>query len=660
MNELITTMLDWVAQHTLWAGLLVFLVAFSESVALFGLLVPGVVAMFGFGALIASGALEFWPVFFWAVGGAVAGDGLSYWLGRHYQDHLRGIWPFVRYPATLERGVSFFQKYGGKSVAIGRFFGPVRAIIPLVAGMMGMSPGRFLIANVSSALVWAPAYLLPGIVFGASLKLASEVAFRLVALMILVLVLGWGVFMLVRLAFRLIQPHATHLVQRLFEWGQLHRGFRGISAALADPEHPEARGLATLATLLILASTLFALLTGLMIDGDSASRFDLWIYSALQSLRTPWGDRVMVMITGLGDLSTVLLFSGLTTGLLFWQRHRRAAYYLLSATAFGVIAPLLLKAGLQIPRPPASPETLGPWSYPSAHVLQSLTIYGFYSVMLARVMAREWRWLPYSLVALLVAAVALSRLYLGVHWTTDVLGSLTLGLFWVALLGIAYYRHVTTQTHASHLVMAAAAILAVSLGVHGIDSEQRQQRYQSIAHTQTISKERWLKGLAELPDYRQDLSGSKTHPLDLQWAGSPGQLSERLTAQGWEAARMLSWRNLLRLISPSTALTSLPVLPQVHDAGHETLVLVKSVSPDSRLVLRLWETPLRVDPGQPLFVGNVSRQTKEVILDLLVLPVTRPGDLQPQQYLRHELMQMRGVTVVEQAGKLLVEALDTP
>jgi membrane protein DedA with SNARE-associated domain/membrane-associated phospholipid phosphatase len=653
VNDLITLLLRWVSEHTLWAGVLVFFVAFSESVALFGLLVPGVLAMFGFGALIASGALDFWPVFFWAVAGAVTGDGLSYWLGHHYQDQLRGVWPFARYPATLERGVAFFEKYGGKSVAIGRFFGPVRAIIPLVAGMMGMSPGRFLIANLSSALLWAPAYLLPGIVFGASLKLASEVAFRLVALMVLVLVLTWGVFMLARLAFRLIQPHATYLVQRIFDWGQLHRGFRGISTALADPDHPEAKGLTTLATLLILAAAFFALLTGLMIDGET--RFDRWVYSALQSLRTPWGDRVMVLITSLGDLSTTLIFSGLAVGLLFWLRHTRAAYYLLAATGFGVIAPLLLKAGLQIPRPPISPETLSGWSYPSAHVLRSMTIYGFYTVMLARSLVQEWRWLPYSLSALIVVAVALSRLYLGVHWITDVLGSITLGLFWVALLGIAYYRHVTPETHPGILVAAATLMLTLSLGIQGVGVEQRQLRYQDTRPIQTVSQSDWLSGAAKLPEYRQDLSGGNYQALDLQWAGSPQRLAEQLAKRGWEPARMLSWHNLLRLLSPSTHLTALPVLPQVHDARHESLVLVKPLSQDSRLVLRLWKTPRILDTGRPLFVGNVSRQSLEVTLDLFALPETVRGDHSPLTNLRQDLQSLPGLSVHERAGGLLLQ-----
>ncbi|MEJ2407204.1 MAG: DedA family protein, partial [Candidatus Thiodiazotropha sp.] len=268
MSEFLTQLVNWIGEHPLWAGMAVFFVAFAESVAMIGLLVPGVVAMFGFGALIATGTLEFWPVFGWAVAGAVAGDGLSFWLGRHFQNRLRGLWPFSRHPKTLERGIGFFQHYGGKSVAIGRFFGPVRAVIPLVAGMLGMSPWRFAFANLISALLWAPAYLLPGIVFGASLELASEVAFRLVLLLLLLLFLAWILFISARALFRLIQPHATQLVQRAFDWGQLHPGFRSISRALADPNHPDAKGLATLATLLLVTTLLFVLLTGVVLDGS--------------------------------------------------------------------------------------------------------------------------------------------------------------------------------------------------------------------------------------------------------------------------------------------------------------------------------------------------------------------------------------------------------
>lgn len=182
MTELLHQLLQWVQAHPVWAGIVVCLIAFAESVALIGILVPGVVMLFGVGALIAAGALDFWTICAWAVGGAVAGDSLSYWLGRHYHEQLQHLWPFSRHPKMLHGGIAFFHRNGGVSVFIGRFFGPVRATIPFVAGMLEMAPSHFLAANVGSALLWAPAYLLPGMAFGASLEAASSVALRLVIL----------------------------------------------------------------------------------------------------------------------------------------------------------------------------------------------------------------------------------------------------------------------------------------------------------------------------------------------------------------------------------------------------------------------------------------------------------------------------------------------
>ena len=129
--------------NPLWAGVIVFLIAMAESLAIVGVLVPGVVMMFGIGALIATGVLEFWPTFAWAVTGAVAGDGLSFFLGRFYQQQLTGIWPFTRYPQMLDRGVRFFERYGGKSVVFGRFVGPVRAVDPPGGGHDGYAIGSF-------------------------------------------------------------------------------------------------------------------------------------------------------------------------------------------------------------------------------------------------------------------------------------------------------------------------------------------------------------------------------------------------------------------------------------------------------------------------------------------------------------------------------------
>jgi len=166
MTEIFDQLLDWIRQHPEQAGLIVFSVSLIESLAIVGVLVPGVLILLGAGALIGAGVLDFWTMCLWAVLGAIIGDGLSYWLGHHFE-YLTGRWRWFRlHPDHLQKGVRFFEKYGDLSVALGRFFGPIRAVVPLVAGLMHMPPKRFYIANVLSALVWAPAYLIPGMVLG--------------------------------------------------------------------------------------------------------------------------------------------------------------------------------------------------------------------------------------------------------------------------------------------------------------------------------------------------------------------------------------------------------------------------------------------------------------------------------------------------------------
>lgn len=212
--------LSLIAQYPHWTLAGVFLIASGESLAVVGLIVPGAAGMVAAGALVALGALEFWPTLLAAVTGAVVGDGISYWLGHHYRDRLRSAWPFRRHPEWLSRGENFFRRHGAKSVLFGRFVGPARPIVPVVAGMLGMRPALFYTVNVLSALAWAPAYLLPGMAFGASLALAGAVAARLALLLILLVASVWLLLELVRWGFRALSPRAGRIAQRILRLGR--------------------------------------------------------------------------------------------------------------------------------------------------------------------------------------------------------------------------------------------------------------------------------------------------------------------------------------------------------------------------------------------------------------------------------------------------------
>ena len=632
LGEWIAALVEWVGANPHWTGFFVFLIALSESLAIIGMVVPGVVMMFAAGALIGAGAVEFWPMYWLAVAGAVLGDGLSFWLGRALQDRVAGIWPFSRHPESLDRGVDFFRRYGGKSVAIGRFFGPVRAVIPLVAGMLSMPPWRFLLANVVSALAWAVAYLAPGIVLGASLELASEVAFRLVALVVALLILLWFAGWAGHRIFLRIQPLSSRLVQWLLRRQERPGRAGRMAAALADPDHPEARGLAVLAGVLVLATIVFGLLLGGVLGAAPFAGADRFVGDWLSSLRTPVADHLMVFLTAPGDPWWLALVALTVFGALRVD-DRRSAWYWMAAVAFAFAAPILVKFALQVPRP-HTPEGYSQWGFPSAHALRTVVVYGFLAVVTSSLTPVGRRW-PYYLAAVLMAVlVGFSRVYLGVHWLSDVLGGVVLGLLWVAALGIAYRHHPHGYPRRRRVAVAlAAASILAALIQFGYRQEAEVARYAAPRTMTEMPVSLWLSGKPR-PTASNGLGGGRLVP-NLEYAGPLDGLRGAFADDGWVAAQSLGWANALKLLAPSLPVAKLPVLPRVYDGRHEELLLVRDDDQGRRLVLRAWPADVLLQPGGgPLWIAGIGVLERKVILDFVAyprerLPATPVADLLP-------------------------------
>jgi membrane protein DedA with SNARE-associated domain len=162
MDYLATEILAFVKANPGWAIFVIGLTAFGESFVFLSLLFPGTAILIASGALIPEGVLD--PVLPVVAGivGAVLGDAVSFWLGQKCGPFLPKIWHFRTHPEHLTRGFRFFARYGGTSIFIGRFFGPLRAVVPLAAGIMDMPTGRFYVANILSAVIWAPALVYSG------------------------------------------------------------------------------------------------------------------------------------------------------------------------------------------------------------------------------------------------------------------------------------------------------------------------------------------------------------------------------------------------------------------------------------------------------------------------------------------------------------------
>jgi membrane protein DedA with SNARE-associated domain len=163
-------LVEFVRLHEAWAAPIVFALAFAESLAFISLLVPAWAALVGIGVIIASGGLNFWPIWVAGAVGAALGDWLSYWVGIKLGPAVANVWPLSRSPDLLPQGEAFVKRWGVLAIFIGRFFGPLRASVPLVAGIFHMPYWSFQLANFSSAFVWAGVLLTLGDIVAVAIK----------------------------------------------------------------------------------------------------------------------------------------------------------------------------------------------------------------------------------------------------------------------------------------------------------------------------------------------------------------------------------------------------------------------------------------------------------------------------------------------------------
>lgn len=191
MDSLLSPVSAFVSEHQAWAGPILGVLTLLESMFLIGAFVPATALMLLAGGLIASGALDPAEVFVWCVVGAVIGDAVSFQIGR--QVGARAL----RHPSlrSRRRAVArtrlYARRYGVVSVFVGRFFGPLRAFVPVMVGMLQMKAWVFQLANVASAALWVGVLLAPGYLAARGLALLELQGW------VLWLVLGGGAIVVV-------------------------------------------------------------------------------------------------------------------------------------------------------------------------------------------------------------------------------------------------------------------------------------------------------------------------------------------------------------------------------------------------------------------------------------------------------------------------------
>ncbi|MGY4823287.1 bifunctional DedA family/phosphatase PAP2 family protein [Stutzerimonas chloritidismutans] len=439
MGQWLETLTQWLAGHPQWLGLALLIVACMECLAVVGLIIPGTLLVFAIAVLAGSGVLSLGETLLLGFIGGLIGDLLSYALGRRYHQGIRSLRGLRDHPEWLVQAEHYFQRYGVASLLVGRFIGPLRPMLPMTAGMLDMPLGRFLLVSLCAAAGWSMAYLLPGWSAGAAIRLPLEEGFWSEA----GIVVGALLTLIAATAF-----------------GSL-RGLRWVSALSA--------GLGV------------AILLGLFFGWPHLKELDEGLLTVIQGARSTTFDRIMVIVTRAGDFHTQLWAAVLLCLLLLVARQWRAALFAILTLLGTALANGALKATFARVRPEVLMEPLSSYSFPSGHSSAAFAFFLTLGVLAGRGQPPRLRLAWLVLASLPATAIALSRVYLGVHWTTDVTaGALLAACICAASLTLVQWR---SPLHAMAprvwwLILPACLGLLGAFSVWALPTAMQMYRYQ--------------------------------------------------------------------------------------------------------------------------------------------------------------------------------------
>ena len=454
----LTDVTAWLSANPGWLSLALFSTAFIESLAITGILVPGVAFLFTISVMAAQIDMPIMEVLVWAGLGAIAGDSLSFAIGRLFQGRLTSVWPLSRYPEQIRKAEGFFQLHGGKSVIIGRFVGPLRPVIPMIAGAFLMPWRRFLAFNIGSAIAWAPVYILPGFLVGGAL--ASDVQPPAHVYLVTGISLATlAVIYLVMFRFQLGLGDSSRLYQwlqrKMAQYETTHRFWR-----LYTNERPAQEGEFPLASLMLALGSLalFFLWGQLATMTNVIAPFDQLAMQWFSELRQPLLDAPAIAATLLGDPPVLTTAAVLACLALAFRGHYAAATHILLAAVMTIVLVWALKAAVGTVRPDQVVNPPSSGSFPSGHTAGITVFVTLLASFVAAETRNRKRWQTYILFSLPLIPVALSRLYLGVHWFSDIVGGLLLGLAITGATRASFSRFDRVPIAPDVLTMSAALV----------------------------------------------------------------------------------------------------------------------------------------------------------------------------------------------------------
>jgi membrane protein DedA with SNARE-associated domain/membrane-associated phospholipid phosphatase len=616
----------------------VLLVSLLESLAFVGIVVPGSTFIVFIGALSARGYWDLADLIWFAAVGAILGDGISFSLGKKgkilFTEDNR-----IFKASYLAKGQEFFKIHGAKSVFLGRFIGPVRPVIPFIAGLSRMETRKFYFWNVLSAMLWASASLLLGYFFGHAWNLvevwSSRAAAFLVALILFfvctyflekfLLTKGKQLFEIIKSAFMTkFRAISAKPGVRLFV--KKHPVFTGILQNRLNTE--KFSGLPLTLMAIAFLYVLLALMGVIedIIGQETIVAFDTRFENLLYVYRSPILVKIFLWITLLGKAKIVFSLAMVFTLLfLIWRKRDYILPFWITISGCYLFI-IFGKIFLHRQRPAGVgvyEETF--FSFPSGHATVAIGVYGFIAYFLIRWIGTWRSRLNLSFVAMMViGAIGFSRLYLGVHFLSDVLGGYLLGLLWL-IIGICMIELLPRGKSVAAmpslpppaLRLSSVFLLLCGMGFyiysglhyHPEKLAPPEQRASGVVVTDI------LVGFADnrLSRFTESITGETRKPLNVIFlAENDEAIIRAMRKADWKVADPADFSSLGKsamTLLQGKSYPSAPVTPAFWNGQANEMSFEKAVqagTPGKRYEVRIWKTNLLTGKGMTSYVGLAS------------------------------------------------------
>lgn len=623
-----------------WGYLAIFLIFFGEALVGFGLIIPGAIVAFLLGTLAAKGIFSMQELFIFGALGFFVGDLLSFWLGRKGSSIFQKDNKFFKLE-HLEKARAYFDEHGNKSVIIGRYIGFLRPFTPFIAGVIRMAWLRFIILNVVSIGSWLAIHLFAGFFFGQALWLIKLWSGRL-EIMLIYLVIFFACFYLFKqliikngrefflLSSSIWSTFKTSLKtnQDLQNFIARHRLFFGFWERRFDTSRFSGKKLTTLAILLIYFIYSFIALTNNVFNQGTLLEMDQRIENLMRIFKNFVFIKILLAATTLASWQVALAIS-IAISFVFFLRGREKTlwgYWLAVLGTFGTSA--IIKFFVTRPRPLESFYLETSYSFPSTHASLAVALFGFLAYVYSQKRSLKKRINILFLAAFLIITIGFSRIYLRVHFFSDVLAGYLIGAIWLTLgIGLNQFLHFNTQEYIQRklstgyrIIIVVISLLTIGTYAGFLGYYSSRINFRKLEPTPEITTGNIVNTFRQygLGGYSESFDGDQQEPINfIISADDQEQIIEAFKRIGWQPADRPNFKALLTALKNGLLMRPydrLPVSPSFWETEVNDLALTRNLGNERRFI-KLWSTSFQTPNGKKIFVGAAAakRPSKLII-----------------------------------------------